>query len=434
MVVPPRPRGRCDRRSNRARRRVRPRSSPRKSRRADETTAISRWTSPGDIRSRIPSAAFARPAFRDLNYHLSIHVRQAIEQFAFLKIRVTEAGSLHGAACCGPPTAAGWWSVQAREHNGRAMTVMSQPAILEPAPSPARFVSFALHAGAEPAAVLRALAAVPHDPKTVVGIGLPLAERLGRPIAGLRAFPGDVPPFPSTQHALWVWMAHGDASRLFDAGRALAGRFRGLLDVVDEVDAFGYREGRDLSGFVDGTENPKGEEAVQAAIIAGAGPRARRRQLRRGPALGARLDAVNRMTVAARAAAVGRDPETDVELADAPVSAHVKRTAQESLDPPAHILRRSMPLRRHPRARPQFRRFRRVAQPLRAAAAPNGGPRGWRQRRDPRVHAGRVGRVLLLPAAPPGALRPQRVRGLALQRLCLSETKSPSIFHYACQW
>ena len=55
------------------------------------------------------------------------------------------------------------------------------------------------------------------------------------------------------------------------------------------------------------------------------------------------LDAVDRMTAAARAGAVGRDQETDVELPDAPASAHVKRTAQESFDPEAFILRRSMP-------------------------------------------------------------------------------------------
>jgi putative iron-dependent peroxidase len=230
------------------------------------------------------------------------------------------------------------------------MAVLPQPAILEPAPPRARFVSFAFHPGAEAAAVLGALAGVDHDPKTVVGIGTPLAERLGRSVAGLRTFPGDLPPFPSTQHALWVFLAHGDASRLFDVGRALAGRFRGLLDVVDEVDAFGYRDGRDLSGFVDGTENPKGEDAVRAAIIAGQGA-----GLDGGSFVAVQrwvhdLDAVDRMTAAARAGAVGRDQETDVELADAPTSAHVKRTAQESFDPPAHILRRSMPyggLREH---------------------------------------------------------------------------------------
>ena len=149
------------------------------------------------------------------------------------------------------------------------MTANVQPAILEPPPPLARYVTFDLHAGAEPAAVLRALAAAEHDPKTVVGVGTPLAEGVGRSIAGLRAFPADLSPFPSTQHAAWAFLTHGESTRLFDAGRALAARFRGLLDVVDEVDAFGYREGRDLSGFVDGTENPKGEDAVRAAISAG---------------------------------------------------------------------------------------------------------------------------------------------------------------------
>src|SRR4029079_18616570 len=110
-----------------------------------------------------------------------------------------------------------------------------------------------------------------HDPKTVVGVGTPLAEGVGRSIAGLRAFPADLSPFPSTQHAAWAFLTHGESTRLFDAGRALAARFRGLLDVVDEIDAFGYRGGRDLSGFVDGTENPKGEAAVAAAIITGRG-------------------------------------------------------------------------------------------------------------------------------------------------------------------
>jgi putative iron-dependent peroxidase len=40
---------------------------------------------------------------------------------------------------------------------------------------------------------------------------------------------------------------------------------------------------------------------------------------------------------------VGRSRRTNEELADAPPSAHVKRTAQESFDPPAFMLRRSMP-------------------------------------------------------------------------------------------
>jgi len=40
---------------------------------------------------------------------------------------------------------------------------------------------------------------------------------------------------------------------------------------------------------------------------------------------------------------MGRRLEDNEELGDAPPYAHVKRTAQESFDPEAFVLRRSMP-------------------------------------------------------------------------------------------
>src|SRR5262249_30567150 len=40
---------------------------------------------------------------------------------------------------------------------------------------------------------------------------------------------------------------------------------------------------------------------------------------------------------------LGRNRETNAELADAPASAHVKRSAQEDFEPPAFMVRRSMP-------------------------------------------------------------------------------------------
>jgi putative iron-dependent peroxidase len=224
------------------------------------------------------------------------------------------------------------------------MTATPQPAILEPAPAAARFVSFALADGADPAALLPVIGALEPDPKTVLGIGLPFVDGAGRMLAGLRAFPGDLPPFPSTQRALWLFLAHGDHGRMFDAGRAFARRFAGGLVAVEEVDAFGYRGGRDLSGFEDGTANPIGDDAVRAAIIDGRGP-----GLDGGSFVATQrwvhdLDAVDRMSVAARSNAVGRDLESNAELAGAPASAHVKRTEQESFEnPPGFVLRRSMP-------------------------------------------------------------------------------------------
>lgn len=46
---------------------------------------------------------------------------------------------------------------------------------------------------------------------------------------------------------------------------------------------------------------------------------------------------------------IGRRRRDNEEIDDAPESAHVKRTAQESFTPPAFVLRRSMPWTEGPR-------------------------------------------------------------------------------------
>jgi len=223
------------------------------------------------------------------------------------------------------------------------MSSLSQPAILQLPPSTARFITFALRPGADGAAALGHLAERDHDPRTVIGIGLPLAESARLRVAGLRAFPADMMPFPSTQHALWLTLAHADPGAAFEAGRALARAVSAELEVVEEIDGFMYRGGRDLSGFEDGTENPTGDDAVKAALIAGAGA-----GLDGGSFVAVQrwlhdLDAVERMSPQARARTIGRDRESNDELEDAPPSAHVRRTDQESFEPDGHIVRRSMP-------------------------------------------------------------------------------------------
>jgi len=223
------------------------------------------------------------------------------------------------------------------------MSGTPQPAILEPPPAAARFITFALTDGADPGALLRGLAAADHDPKIVVGLGRPLVAPAGLHVEGLRPFPTDLNTFPATQHALWLTLVHVDASSMFDAGRAFARSVAEHLTVVEEIDAFSYRGGRDLSGFEDGTENPKGADAAAAAIVAGRGDSCDGGSFVAVQRWVHDLGAVERMSAEARAHAIGRDRETNAELADAPLSAHVKRTAQESFDPPAHIVRRSLP-------------------------------------------------------------------------------------------
>ena len=49
------------------------------------------------------------------------------------------------------------------------------------------------------------------------------------------------------------------------------------------------------------------------------------------------------MTPRQRDDAIGRRRSTNEEIAEAPLSAHVKRTAQENFEPAAFVVRRSMP-------------------------------------------------------------------------------------------
>jgi putative iron-dependent peroxidase len=53
----------------------------------------------------------------------------------------------------------------------------------------------------------------------------------------------------------------------FELAAQIMARLEGAVAPVDEVHGFRYFDSRDLLGFVDGTENPTGQEAVDATII-----------------------------------------------------------------------------------------------------------------------------------------------------------------------
>ena len=53
----------------------------------------------------------------------------------------------------------------------------------------------------------------------------------------------------------------------FELATQIMSRLEGAVSAVDEVHGFRYFDDRDLTGFVDGTENPVGEEAVDATIV-----------------------------------------------------------------------------------------------------------------------------------------------------------------------
>src|SRR6267143_202283 len=55
----------------------------------------------------------------------------------------------------------------------------------------------------------------------------------------------------------------------FELATRIMTRLGATVSPVDEVQGFRFFDSRDLIGFVDGTENPKGQDAIDATLITG---------------------------------------------------------------------------------------------------------------------------------------------------------------------
>ncbi|HCM40391.1 MAG: hypothetical protein A2070_07685 [Bdellovibrionales bacterium GWC1_52_8] len=231
-----------------------------------------------------------------------------------------------------------------------------QPGILADVPRTARFVVAGFKPKQPPKqqkedalAALKLLSTLELPKGAVIGLGQPLISAAKIQIEGLRPFTALRTPmiaYPSTQGALWTYFPGEDPGETLLSARNFFAALGPDFQIEEDVLAYKYAEGRDLSGYEDGTENPKDEKALAAAIVAGAGNDpsgmagssfvAAQRWVHD-------LKKMDKMSQEERDHVIGRDRVTNEELADAPVSAHVKRAAQESYTPPAFMLRRSMP-------------------------------------------------------------------------------------------
>jgi len=90
--------------------------------------------------------------------------------------------------------------------------------------------------------------------------------------------PANLHPFreirAGTRHAVSTpgdLLFHIRAKRMdlcFELATQIMARIGDAVSTVDEVHGFRYFDDRDLMGFVDGTENPRGDAAVQAVLVA----------------------------------------------------------------------------------------------------------------------------------------------------------------------
>ena len=219
-----------------------------------------------------------------------------------------------------------------------------QGLLATPVPAHARHLFFALQSPEALPAVLDALLPRVDGQNLIVGIGAPLVKALGRDIPGLRAFPqlDAAVENPSTQHALWLWLRGNERGDLLLQAHALEQVLAPAMRLADSVDGFLHRGGHDLTGYEDGTENPVDQDAVEAAIVAGGQPGLAGSSFAAFQLWKHDLEYFKALPQADQDNIIGRRLSDNEELDDAPASAHVKRTAQESFEPEAFMVRRSV--------------------------------------------------------------------------------------------
>jgi porphyrinogen peroxidase len=216
-----------------------------------------------------------------------------------------------------------------------------QPGIFALGTDSHAYLEFDLVSGVEPAMAVAAVASL-REPRTTIG-GVNLVAGF-RPELWSRAAPDDAPPgitgfnqpltgpagyvMPATQHDVVVWLAGASYDVVFDLSRSVVVALRGVADLVHEIVGFQYHHDLDLTGFIDGLENPTLVEATSVALIPEGAPGAG------GSVLLLQqwehnADEWESLPVAQQELIMGRRKSDGAELDPPPADSHVGRTDQE---------------------------------------------------------------------------------------------------------
>lgn len=219
-----------------------------------------------------------------------------------------------------------------------------QGLLATPVPVHARHLFFSIESTEAVPAALDALQGHVDGLRVILGVGAPLAKALNVQVEGLTPFPllDAAVENPSTQHALWLWLRGEERGDLYLQAQALERLLSPAFTLVDHVDGFLHQGGRDLTGYEDGTENPSGDDAIEAAILGEGVPGLQGSSFAAFQLWKHDMHYFKSLPQHVQDNIIGRRLSDNEELDDAPESAHVKRTAQESYAPEAFMVRRSV--------------------------------------------------------------------------------------------
>jgi putative iron-dependent peroxidase len=214
------------------------------------------------------------------------------------------------------------------------------------------YLEFDLREGGDGPELVRAVSALREPRTTMGGVNLVAGFRpeLWRAVApddapaGVAGFerpvvgPGGV-TMPATQHDAVLWLSGSAYDVVFDTARAAIAALARFASVAEETSSWPYQHDRDLTGFIDGTENPTLVDAPDIALVPEGSPGAG------GTVLLLQkwvhdAEAWESLPVPDQEGVIGRRKTDSEELEDKPDDSHVSVTDQDRF---GKIFRRNMP-------------------------------------------------------------------------------------------
>ena len=214
------------------------------------------------------------------------------------------------------------------------------------------YLEFDIASGVEGRDLVAAIAGLREPRTTMGGVNLVAGFRpeLWRSVApdqapdGIEGFNHDVVGIdnyvmPATQHDAVLWTSGSAYDVVFDVSRESIAAMRDIAAVGEETSSWPYHHDRDLTGFIDGSENPTLVDAPDIVLIPEGKPGAGGSILLLQKWVH-NTSAWESLPTVSQEAVIGRQKADSTELDPKPDDSHVARNDQDVF---GKIFRRNMP-------------------------------------------------------------------------------------------